>query len=187
MWNNSLVGGHPLPSFAQIEPRTSATVHVMLYFTWHPSDLTTGLHGQVHSNWPIRFSVVDRSHFRYQSKVYRFITRNSSLKCSGMAPFSEESQFYLPPVRYLRCMRVEITHKAVRDMACVSERSHSFTCHPHVHPQVEWTIPAFTPQPQSVTTRLQMVTHPSTECARHRVISLIETNALPLCQATTCR
>jgi len=30
-------------------------------------------------------------------------------------------------------------------MARVNEESHSFTCHPHVYPQVEWTIPAFTP------------------------------------------
>ena len=36
-------------------------------------------------------------------------------------------------------------------MARVNEGSHSFTCHPHVYPQVEWTIPAFTPQPQSIT------------------------------------
>ena len=36
-------------------------------------------------------------------------------------------------------------------MARVNERSHNFTSHPHVYPQVEWTIPAFTPQPQSVT------------------------------------
>jgi len=36
-------------------------------------------------------------------------------------------------------------------MARVIEGSHSFTCHPHVYPQVEWTIPAFTPQPQSIT------------------------------------
>jgi len=36
-------------------------------------------------------------------------------------------------------------------MARVNKGSHSFTCHPHVYPQVEWTIPAFTPQPQSIT------------------------------------
>jgi len=36
-------------------------------------------------------------------------------------------------------------------MARINEGSYSFTCHPHVYPQVEWTIPAFTPQPQSVT------------------------------------
>jgi len=36
-------------------------------------------------------------------------------------------------------------------MARVNKGSHSFTCHPHVYPQVEWTVPAFTPQPQSVT------------------------------------
>jgi len=36
-------------------------------------------------------------------------------------------------------------------MARVNEGSHSFTCHPYVYPQVEWTIPAFTPQPQSIT------------------------------------
>jgi len=32
-------------------------------------------------------------------------------------------------------------------MARVNEGSRSFTCHPHVYPQVEWTIPAFTVQP----------------------------------------
>jgi len=36
-------------------------------------------------------------------------------------------------------------------MAPINEGSHSFTCHPHVYPQVEWTIPAFTSQPQSFT------------------------------------
>jgi len=36
-------------------------------------------------------------------------------------------------------------------MARVNEGSRSFTCHPHVYPQAELTIPAFTPQPQSVT------------------------------------
>jgi len=36
-------------------------------------------------------------------------------------------------------------------MTVVNEGSHSFTCHPHVYPQVEWTILAFTPQPQIVT------------------------------------
>jgi len=30
-------------------------------------------------------------------------------------------------------------------------RDHSFTCHTHGYPQVEWTIPASTPQPQSIT------------------------------------
>ena len=98
-------------------------------------------------------------------------------------------------------------------MARVTEGSHSLTCHPHVYPQVEWTIPAFTPQPQSVTmlwpvlifhptedimaelvwvpcyklrwfTRPQMVIHTSTNRARRRLTSLIKTNALPLSQAT---
>jgi len=36
-------------------------------------------------------------------------------------------------------------------MARVNEGSHSFTSHQHVYPQVEWTISAFTPQPQSIT------------------------------------
>ena len=36
-------------------------------------------------------------------------------------------------------------------MARVNEESHSFTCHSHVYPQVEWTTPAFTPKPQSFT------------------------------------
>ena len=38
------------------------------------------------------------------------------------------------------------------DMTVVNEKSHSFTCHPHVYPQVEGAIPAFTAQPQSDTT-----------------------------------
>jgi len=36
--------------------------------------------------------------------------------------------------------------------AHINEGSHSFTCHPQVYPQVKWTIPAFTPQLQSITT-----------------------------------
>jgi len=35
-------------------------------------------------------------------------------------------------------------------VARVNEGSHSFTCHPHVYPQAEWTIPGFTPQPHSI-------------------------------------
>jgi len=35
--------------------------------------------------------------------------------------------------------------------ARVNKGSHSFTCHPHEHTQVKWTIPAFTPQQQSIT------------------------------------
>jgi len=37
-------------------------------------------------------------------------------------------------------------------MARVNEGSHSFACHSHFYSQVEWTIPAFTVQLQSVTT-----------------------------------
>jgi len=36
-------------------------------------------------------------------------------------------------------------------MAHANEGSDSFICHPHVYPQVEWAIPAFTPQPQIIT------------------------------------
>ena len=36
-------------------------------------------------------------------------------------------------------------------MARLNEGSHSFTWHPYVYPQVEWTIPAFTAQPPSFT------------------------------------
>ena len=87
-------------------------------------------------------------------------------------------------------------------MARVNEWSHnSFAFHPHVYPQVEWTIPAFTPQPQSITAlwlvliscptedrrlswpgwlgeilrrfaRLKTVTHPSTNRAWRRVTSM---------------
>jgi len=35
-------------------------------------------------------------------------------------------------------------------MARVNEGSRSFTCHQHVYPRMERTIPAFAPQPQSV-------------------------------------
>jgi len=37
-------------------------------------------------------------------------------------------------------------------MARVNKGSYSFTCHPHIYPQVEWTIPAFNSQPQSIGT-----------------------------------
>ena len=98
-------------------------------------------------------------------------------------------------------------------MARVNELSHRFACHPHVYPQVKWTIPAFTAQPQSITTlwlalisrpaegrrlswprRLgeilrwficQTVTHPSTNWARRRVTSLICQTMLPLRHAAT--
>jgi len=34
-------------------------------------------------------------------------------------------------------------------MVSVNEGSHRFTCHPHVYPQVEWTIAAITRQPRA--------------------------------------
>jgi len=47
-------------------------------------------------------------------------------------------------------------------MARVNEGSLSFTCHPHVYSQVEWNIPAFTPQPQSITALwLVLISHPA--------------------------
>jgi len=98
-------------------------------------------------------------------------------------------------------------------MAHVNEGSHSFTCRPHVYPQVEWTIRAFTPQPQSITAlwpalvpcptegrmpgwprclgeiltcfaRLKMVTHPSTNRARCTATSLKHWPTLLLRQTT---
>ena len=36
------------------------------------------------------------------------------------------------------------------DVARVNDGSHRFTCHPHVYPHVEWTIPVLTPQLQTV-------------------------------------
>jgi len=90
-------------------------------------------------------------------------------------------------------------------MSRVNEGSHSFTSNPHMHvyPQVEWTIPAFSPSHRASThfgrysfsvplrvtelawvagymwfTSQQTVTHLSTNRARRRVTSLIETNAL---------
>jgi len=35
-------------------------------------------------------------------------------------------------------------------MACVNNGSHSFTCHPHTHQQMEWAMPALNPQLQSI-------------------------------------
>jgi len=37
-------------------------------------------------------------------------------------------------------------------MARINEGCTRFICHPHVYPQVEWAILAFTSQPQSVAT-----------------------------------
>jgi len=45
--------------------------------------------------------------------------------------------------QYNACVRYSsLKHSG---MACFNEGSHSSACHPHVYPQVEWTIPAFTP------------------------------------------
>ena len=47
-------------------------------------------------------------------------------------------------------------------MARVNDRSPSFTCHPHIYPQVERIIPAFIPQLQSITTLLWvLIFHPT--------------------------
>jgi len=46
-------------------------------------------------------------------------------------------------------------------MARVNKGSHSFTCHPHIYPRVEWTIPAFTLQPQSITALCLVLISPS--------------------------
>jgi len=51
-------------------------------------------------------------------------------------------------------------------MAHVNKGSHSFTCHPHVYPQAEWAVPAFIPQPHSITAFwLVFISHPA-ECRR---------------------
>jgi len=51
-------------------------------------------------------------------------------------------------------------------MARVNEKSHSFTCHPHVYPQVELTIPALTLQPQSITALWLVLISRTTEVRR---------------------
>jgi len=51
-------------------------------------------------------------------------------------------------------------------MARVEEGSHSFTCLPLVYPQVESTIPAFTPQLQSATALWLVVIFRPTEGRR---------------------
>jgi len=45
-------------------------------------------------------------------------------------------------------------------MARVNKGSYSFTCQPRVYPQVQWTIPAFNPQAQSIATLwLVLISH----------------------------
>ena len=96
-------------------------------------------------------------------------------------------------------------------MARVNDGSHSFTCHPHVYPQVNIPYLPLLPNRRasphigwysfSIPLRVeswvglsgwlqmrwfthpQMVTHPSANRARRRVTLLIETNALPLSKA----
>jgi len=53
---------------------------------------------------------------------------------------------------------MSLTHPSGAQAWRVNEESHSFTCHPHVYPQMEWAMPAITPQPQSITSKLQMET-----------------------------
>ena len=53
-------------------------------------------------------------------------------------------------VTYLCSAYYELLISRRSGMARVNEGSHSFTCHPYVYPQVEWTIPAFNPQPHSI-------------------------------------
>jgi len=52
----------PYRTEARIEPRTSATAHVTLYCTWRPSDLTTGLHGQVALKVTYRLTSTRKDH-----------------------------------------------------------------------------------------------------------------------------
>jgi len=53
---------------------------------------------------------------------------------------------------YANVQRFIISDFSLRrsSMACVNDGSHSFTSHPHVYPHVEWAIPAFSPQLQSI-------------------------------------
>ena len=71
---------------ARIEPGTSATEHVTLYCTWHPSDLATGLHGQVSpllvSAKKINFEAFTCRHFKFQ---------NSALECTSIRHFHSEN------------------------------------------------------------------------------------------------
>jgi len=99
-------------------------------------------------------------------------------------------------------------------MARVNDGSHSFTCHPHVYPQVNIPYLPLLPNRRasphigwysfSIPLRVeswvglsgwlqmrwfthpQMVTHPSTNRAQHRVTLLIDINTLPLSQARVC-
>ena len=48
---------------------------------------------------------------------------------------------------FANCFIVRNSPLRCSGMARVNKGSHSFTCHQHVYPQMEWTIPA---QPQSV-------------------------------------
>jgi len=89
-------------------------------------------------------------------------TARSEVHCWGQYIFgplhiilcNEEAYLYSAYYKLLIC-----NHSGV---ACVNEEWHSFTCHPHVCPQVEWTIPAFNLQPQSIATLwLVLISHPT--------------------------
>jgi len=91
----------------------------------------------------------------------------------------------------------------LRSVAC-HMGSHSITCHPtqantpRINPS-QWRLVLDLPTPDGWKAELtwvagyiprwfirpQTVTHPSTNWARRRVTTLIETNVLPLCQTTT--
>ena len=51
-------------------------------------------------------------------------------------------------------------------LARVNEVSHSFTCHPHIYPHMEWAMTAFTCQPQSITAFWPIIISHPTEVRR---------------------
>jgi len=71
--------------------------------------------------------------------------------CSRPQQLSESWQYVLKiKEAYFYSTYYELLISRHSGMACVNKGSHSFTCHPHVYPQVEWSAPAFNPQLQNV-------------------------------------
>ena len=69
-------------------------------------------------------------------------------------------------VDFVWCFIMRNSSQKRLDMARVNEGSHSFTCHPDVYLQVESTVPAFTAQPQSITTLWPILIYRPTEGGR---------------------
>ena len=118
----------------------------MILTYWITTIITTSISTAV-SQFP-SFSFLHLFQKRiFPDKWHRFVTGRMSF-----VPPSQQCQSTEGNSKHLYSALSWETHVLKRSgMAHVNEGSHSFTCHPHVYPQVEWTIRAFTPQTHSIT------------------------------------